>query len=133
MSNTNLRGTQFAAIFFFEGILLAAANNKLLESPMAGVLVGLPFAILALISWLQCRGKAEADEGRTGPLVGAGIGATFAALIPMTMAIRGILTGWPGGADIGMGVMYMATPIVALVFGAVGFAIGSVVSRSSAK
>lgn len=53
--------------------------------------------------------------------VGAGIGA-FISVLPATVLFAyDMMTGWKGGADIGLGLLYLFLPVYSVVFMALGY------------
>jgi hypothetical protein len=81
-----------------------------------------PFLLLCVlpISW-KFIGHAD-----TPGLIGAGIGA-LASVLPVTAIFAyDMVTGWKGGADIGLGLLYMFLPVYSVVFMALGYFIGEI-------
>ena len=59
-------------------------------------------------------------------MIGAGLGA-LASVLPVTAIFAyDMVTGWKGGADIGLGLLYMFLPLYSVVFMALGYFIGEI-------
>jgi hypothetical protein len=83
-----------------------------------------PFLLLAVlpISW-----RPAGHSDRPG-IIGAGLGA-LASVLPVTAIFAyDMITGWKGGADIGLGLLYMFLPVYSVVFMALGYFIGEIVA-----
>jgi hypothetical protein len=122
-----------APILFGIGIISTFVNGLLVSGFMAGMLAGLPFFAVAIIARYRSMNREPGSVVSAAPIIGAGTGVFIAVLIPMSMAIKGNLSGWPGGADIGMGVAYVALPIIALLFGAIGSGVALLIAKAIAK
>ncbi len=83
-----------------------------------------PFLLLSLfpISWNYVRYPEK------NGIIGAGIGA-FISILPATVIFAyDMVTGWKGGADIGLGLLYMFLPLYSVGFMALGYFIGEIIS-----
>jgi len=81
-----------------------------------------PFLLLAVspISWKRVSYSEEYG------IIGAGIGA-FASTLPATAVLAyDMVTGWRGGGDIGLGLLYMFLPLYSVAFMALGYFIGKI-------
>ncbi|MDH3826510.1 MAG: hypothetical protein OET21_03790 [Desulfobacterales bacterium] len=81
-----------------------------------------PFLLLSVlpISW-----RILGHSDRQG-MIGAGLGA-LASVLPVTAIFAyDMVTGWKGGADIGLGLLYMFLPLYSVVFMALGYFIGEI-------
>lgn len=82
-----------------------------------------PFLLLSVfpISW-----NYVSYPERHG-IIGAGIGA-FISTLPVTIIFAyDMVTGWQGGADIGLGLLYMFLPLYSVGFMGLGYFIGEIV------
>lgn len=86
----------------------------------AWIFVSAPFAVLALLS----KFSSKMTENGFLPLIGAGIGAFLAVVIPASRVAYGEFHNWPGGADLGLGLLIMAVPAMALILGGIGYHVG---------
>lgn len=83
-----------------------------------------PFLLLSVLplSW-----KPIGLSDRPG-MIGAGLGA-LASVLPVTAIFAyDMVTGWKGGADIGLGLLYMFLPVYSVVFMALGYFIVEIVA-----
>jgi hypothetical protein len=81
-----------------------------------------PFLLLAVfpISW------NPVSYSEKHGIIGAGIGA-FTSTLPATVLFAyDMVTGWRGGADIGLGLLYMFLPLYSVAFMALGYFIGEI-------
>ncbi|MDH3827627.1 MAG: hypothetical protein OET21_09440 [Desulfobacterales bacterium] len=81
-----------------------------------------PFLLLCVlpVSW-----RFLVHSDRRG-MIGAGLGA-LASVLPVTAIFAyDMVTGWKGGADIGLGLLYMFLPLYSVVFMALGYFIGEI-------
>lgn len=82
-----------------------------------------PFLLLSVlpVSW-----KPMEHQDNHG-MVGAGIGA-LASVQPVTALFAyDMVTGWKGGADIGLGLLYLFLPVYSVIFMGLGYFIGEVI------
>ena len=82
-----------------------------------------PFILLSLlpISWRKIK-----DPDSKG-ILGAGIGAVVSVIPCTALFAYDMITGWKGGADIGLGLLYMFLPVYSIVFMTIGYFIGELV------
>jgi hypothetical protein len=60
-------------------------------------------------------------------MIGAGLGA-LASVLPVTdIFAYDMVTGWKGGADIGLGLLYLFLPVYSVVLMALGYFIGEII------
>lgn len=81
-----------------------------------------PFLLLCIlpVTW-----RFVGHSDRQG-IIGAGLGA-LASVLPVTAIFAyDMVTGWKGGADIGLGLLYMFLPLYSVVFMALGYFIGEI-------
>ena len=112
-------------------LLLAAALSIVLINYAIGgfapqfimLIPAFPFLLLAVlpISWKRLK-----DPGNHG-VIGAGIGAVASVLPSAALFAYDMMTGWRGGADIGLGLLYMFLPVYSVIFMTIGYFIGEVV------
>jgi hypothetical protein len=60
-------------------------------------------------------------QPHTAGLVGAGIGALISVLPVTVILAYDMTTGWKGGADIGLGLLYLFLPVYSTVIMALGY------------
>ena len=82
-----------------------------------------PFLLLSVlpVSW-----KPVEHQDNHGP-VGAGIGALASVLPATALFAYDMVTGWKGGADIGLGLLYLFLPVYSVIFMGLGYFIGEVI------
>ena len=117
---------RFVHIFIVAAFLIVLINFAISGfAPYFMVLIpAFPFLLLSVfpISWNYVR-----YPDRHG-IIGAGIGA-FISTLPVTAIFAyDMVTGWKGGADIGLGLLYMFLPIYSVVFMALGYVIGEIIA-----
>lgn len=115
---------RFAHILLVAALLIIFINFAIYGfSPYFVVLIpAFPFLLLTFfpIAW-----KPVGYSEKHG-IIGAGIGA-FASILPATaISIYHMFTGWRGGADIGLGLLYVYLPLYSVAFIALGFLIGEI-------
>jgi len=115
---------RFAHIFIVAAFLIVLINFAISGfAPYFMVLIpAFPFLLLAIfpISW-----KLVSYSEKHG-IIGAGIGA-FASTLPATALFAyDMATGWRGGADIGLGLLYMFLPLYSVAFIALGYSTGEI-------
>jgi hypothetical protein len=118
-------GLKFGHIFIAAAVLMVLVNFTIAGfAPYFMVLMpAFPFLLLSVlpISW---KPVGHAD---THGLIGAGIGA-LASVLPVTAIFAyDMVTGWKGGADIGLGLLYLFLPVYSVVFMGLGYFIGEVI------
>ncbi len=81
-----------------------------------------PFLLLAVfpISW-----KLVSYSEKHG-IIGAGIGAFVSTLPATAIFAYDMITDWRGGADIGLGLLYLFLPLYSIAFMALGYFIGEI-------
>jgi len=82
-----------------------------------------PFLLLSVlpVSW-----KPVSHADNHG-LIGAGIGALVSVLPATALFVYDMATGWKGGADIGLGLLYLFLPVYSVIFMGLGYFIGEVI------
>ena len=110
--------------------LVAAALLVLVHFIIAGfgpyfmvLMPAFPFLLLSVlpVSW-RLVGQAD-NHG----LIGAGIGALVSVLPATSLFAYDMITGWKGGADIGLGLLYLFLPVYSVIFMGLGYFIGEVI------
>lgn len=116
---------RFVHIFIVAAFLVVLINFTIFGfAPYFMVLIpAFPFLLLSVfpISWNHFR-----YPDRHG-IIGAGIGAFLSALPVTAIFAYDMVTGWKGGADIGLGLLYMFLPLYSVVFIALGYVIGEII------
>ena len=115
---------RFTHIFIVAAFLMVLINFVISGfAPLFIILIpAFPFLLLCFfpIAW-----KPVSYSEKHG-IIGAGIGA-FASTLPATAIFAyDMVTGWRGGADIGLGLLYMFLPLYSVVFMALGYFIGEI-------
>jgi hypothetical protein len=123
-SVNNRNRLRFAHIFIAAAFLIVLINFAISGfAPYFMVLIpAFPFLLLSVfpISW-----KLFSYPEKRG-IIGAGIGA-FISTLPVTAIFAyDMVTGWSGGADIGLGLLYMFLPLYSVAFMALGYFIGEI-------
>ena len=85
---------------------------------------GFPFCLLCV---LPISGQ-YVGQPHTAGLIGAGIGALISVLPVTVILAYDMLTGWKGGADIGLGLLYLFLPVYSADIMALGYFIAETVS-----
>jgi hypothetical protein len=116
---------KFGHIFIAAAVLMVLVNFTIAGfAPYFMVLMSaFPFLLLSIlpISW------KPVDHTDTHGLIGAGIGA-LASVLPVTAIFAyDMVTGWKGGADIGLGLLYLFLPVYSVIFMGLGYFIGEVI------
>ncbi len=118
------RELRFAHIFIVAAFLIVLINFAISGfAPYFMVLIpASPFLVLAVfpISW-----KPVAHSEKHG-IIGAGIGALISTLPAIILFSYNMATGWRGGADIGLGLLYMFMPLYSILFIALGYLFGEI-------
>jgi len=115
---------KFGHIFIAAAILIVLVNFTIADfAPYFMVLI--PAFPLLLLSVLPMSWKLVGHSDTHG-IIGAGIGA-LASVLPVTAIFAyDMVTGWKGGADIGLGLLYMFLPLYSVVFMGIGYFIGEI-------
>jgi hypothetical protein len=117
---------KYGHLFLAAAVLIALINFAIGGfSPGFMVLIPVfPFCLLALLpkSWTPV-GAAE-----TAGIVGAGTGAVISVLPVTALFAYDMITGWKGGADIGLGLLYLFLPLYSAVFVGLGYFVGEVIT-----
>jgi hypothetical protein len=115
---------RFAHIFLVAAFLIVLINFAISGfAPYFMVLIpACPFLLLSVfpISW-----KPVSYSEKHG-IIGAGIGAFVSTLPATALFAYDMVTGWRGGADIGLGLLYMFLPLYSVVFMGLGYFIGEI-------
>ncbi len=122
----NKNRLRFVHIFSVAAFLIVLLNFAISGfAPYFMVLIpACPFLLLSVfpISW-----KHVGYPERHG-IIGAGIGAFISTLPATAIFAYDMVTGWRGGADIGLGLLYMFLPLYSVVFMVLGYVIGEVIA-----
>ena len=115
---------KFGHIFIAAAVLMILTHFTIAGfAPYFMVLMpAFPFLLLSVlpVSWRPL--EQQDNHG----MVGAGIGA-LAAVLPVTALFAyDMVTGWKGGADIGLGLLYLFLPVYSVIFMGLGYFIGEV-------
>lgn len=116
---------KFAHVFIAAAVLIVLVNFIIAGfAPYFMVLIpGFPFLLLSAlpVSW-----KSVRHSDRPG-MIGAGLGA-LVSVLPVTIIFAyDMATGWKGGADIGLGLLYLFLPVYSVVLMALGYFIGEII------
>jgi hypothetical protein len=119
------RRIKFAHVFIAAAVLMVLVHFTIAGfAPYFMVLMpAFPFLLLSVlpISW-----KSVSHSNNHG-IVGAGIGA-LASVLPLTAIFAyDMVTDWKGGADIGLGLLYLFLPVYSVIFMGLGYFIGEVI------
>ena len=116
---------RFVHIFIVAAFLIVLINFAISGfAPYLMVLIlAFPFLLLSVfpISW-----KHVGYPERHG-IIGAGTGAFISTLPATAIFAYDMVTGWRGGADIGLGLLYMFLPLYSVAFIALGYFIGEII------
>ena len=117
---------RFVHIFIVAALLMVLINYAIsgFAQYFMVLLPAFPFLLLSVfpISWNHVR-----YPERHG-IIGAGIGA-FTSTLPATAIFAyDMVTGWKGGADIGLGLLYMFLPLYSVGFMVLGYFIGEIIA-----
>lgn len=83
-----------------------------------------PFCLLCVLPV----SRQHVGQPDTAGLIGAGIGALISVLPVSVILAYDMMTGWTGGADIGLGLLYLFLPVYSAVIMALGYFIAETVS-----
>lgn len=116
---------KFVYIFIAAAILMVLVHFTIAGfAPYFMVLMpAFPFLLLSFlpISW------KPVNHSDNHGMIGAGIGAV-ASVLPVTAIFTyDMVTGWKGGADIGLGLLYLFLPVYSVIFMGLGYFIGEVI------
>lgn len=116
---------------FFHLFLATALAVVLLNFAIGGFapyfMVLIPAFPFIVLSSLPISRKYLRDQKTQGILV-AGIGA-FVSVLPVTAIFAyDMVTGWKGGADIGLGLLFMFLPVYSVIFMTIGYLIGEMLA-----
>ena len=117
---------RFVHIFIVAAFLIVLINFAISDfAPYFMVLIpAFPFLLLSVfpISWKH----VGYPEGHG--IIGAGIGALTSTLPATAIFAYDMVSGWRGGADIGLGLLYMFLPLYSVAFMALGYFIGEIIA-----
>jgi hypothetical protein len=122
MAAIKTKRLRFVHIFIAAALLMVSIHFAISGfAPYFLVLIpAVPFLLLAVLpmSW-----KLVGCPEKHG-IIGAGIGA-FVSTLPATVIYAyDMVTGWKGGADIGLGLLYVYLPLYSIGFMALGYFTG---------
>jgi hypothetical protein len=89
------------------------------------------FGVLGLIC--SHKNPDGVNRFRVSSLVGAIVGVFIGNTLPYVLLWFSALNYNGGGANIGIGILVMATPILVIVFGAIGFFVGYSINALAAQ
>ena len=116
---------KFGHIFLAAAVLMVLAHFTIAGfAPYFMVLMpAFPFLLLSVlpVSWRPM------DRQDNHGIVGAGLGALASVLPATALFAYDMVTGWKGGADIGLGLLYLFLPVYSVVFMGLGYFIGEVI------
>ena len=116
---------KFAYIFIAAAVLMVLVHFTIAGfAPYFMVLMpAFPFLLLSVlpVSW------KPVGHGDHHGIVGAGIGALASVLPATALFAYDMVTGWKGGADIGLGLLYLFLPVYSVIFMGLGYFIGEVI------
>ncbi|MGD8961782.1 MAG: hypothetical protein PVF29_14335 [Desulfobacterales bacterium] len=115
---------KFIHIFVAAAFLVVLLNFVIAGfAPYFMVLIpAFPFCLLCVLP-LSRQYIGQPDTLGT---VGAGIGALISVVPAMALFAYDMMTGWKGGADIGLGLLYLFLPVYSVVFMALGYFIAEI-------
>lgn len=116
---------KFAYIFIAAAVFLVLVHFTIAGfAPYFMVLMpAFPFLLLSILpaSW-----KSVTNPDKHG-MIGAGIGSLVSVLPVTVFFAYDMVTDWKGGADIGLGLLYLYLPVYSVVFMGLGYFIGEVI------
>lgn len=116
---------KFAHVFMAAAVLIVLVHFTIAGfAPYFMVLMpAFPFLLLSMlpVSW------RPVDHQNNHGMVGAGIGALASVLPATALFAYDMVAGWKGGADIGLGLLYLFLPVYSVVFMGLGYFIGEVI------
>ena len=125
MTEKHTSRIKFGHIFMAAAVLIVLVHFTIAGfSPYFMVLMpAFPFLLLAVlpISW------KPVGHPDTHGIIGAGIGAAVSVLPLTAIFAYDMATGWKGGADIGLGLLYLFLPVYSVIFMGLGYFIGEVI------
>ena len=110
---------KFIHIFIAAALLAVLVNFAIAGfAPYFMVLIpAFPFCLLCVLPL----SRQYVGQSNTQGAIGAGLGA-LASIIPATALFAyDMMTGWKGGADIGLGLLYLFLPVYSSVFMGLGY------------
>ena len=115
---------KFLYLFIAAAFLIVLINFAIAGfAPEFIVLIpAFPFCLLCVLP-LSRQYVGQPDTLGT---VGAGIGALISVLPATALFAYDMMTGWKGGADIGLGLLYLFLPVYSVVFMALGYFIAEI-------
>ena len=116
---------KFVHIFIAAALLVVLVNFAIAGfAPYFMVLIpAFPFCLLCVLPL----SRQYVGQPHTQGVIGAGIGA-LASVLPATgLFAYDMMTGWKGGADIGLGLLYLFLPVYSVVFMALGYFIAEII------
>jgi len=119
---------KFIHIFVVAAFLVVLVNFAIAGfAPYFMVLIpAFPFGLLCLFP-ISRRYVGQPD---TQGIIGAGIGALISVLPVTVIFAYDMMTGWRGGADIGLGLLYLFLPVYSAVIIALGYFIAEIVGMA---
>ncbi len=116
---------KFVHLFLAAAFLMVLANFIIagLAPDFIILIPAFPFCLLAVLP-VSRQFVGQAD---TQGIIGAGIGALIAVLPGTALFAYDMLTGWRGGADIGLGLLYIFLPLYSAILMALGYFIGEMI------
>ncbi len=117
---------KFIHIFVAAALLVVLINFAIAGfAPYLMVLIpAFPFCLLCILPI----SRQYVGQPNTAGLIGAGIGALISVLPVTVILAYDMITGWKGGADIGLGLLYLFLPVYSAVIMALGYFIAETVS-----
>ncbi len=115
---------KFVHLFVAIAFLIVLANFIIAGfAPYFMVLIpAFPFCLLAVLPV----SRQFVGQPNTQGIIGAGMGALTSVLPVTALFAYDMMTGWRGGADIGLGLLYMFLPVYSVVIMAFGYFIGEI-------
>lgn len=110
---------KFIYLFMAAAFLIVLINFTIAGfAPYFMVLMpAFPFCLLCVLPL----SRQYVGQPDTLGAVGAGIGALISVLPATVLFAYDMMTGWKGGADIGLGLLYLFLPVYSVVFMALGY------------
>ncbi len=110
---------RFVYLFIAAAFLIVLVNFTIAGfAPELMVLIpAFPFCLLSILPI----SRQYIGQPDTQGIVGAGIGALISVLPATAILAYDMMTGWQGGADIGLGLLYFFLPLYSVVIMALGY------------
>ncbi len=110
---------KFIYLFMAAAFLIVLINFTIAGfAPYFMVLMpAFPFCLLCVLPL----SRQYVGQPDTLGAVGAGIGALISVLPATVLFAYDMMTGWKGGADIGLGLLYLFLPVYSVIFMALGY------------